>query len=151
LDAGNPGCEYLWSNGAVSRTIQIEGAGIMPEIQSYHVRVTNEHECSSTSSISVIYSYSACTGLNEPGRSKHIRIYPNPSTGIFTLVNPGLMEDICVSITNIHGKLIKTLFLKKSESGYTTETLDITGYPKGMYLIRFGNNSQLWTEKLVIQ
>ena len=151
LDAGNPGCEYLWSNGAVSRTIQVETAGIVPETQSYNVIVTNEHGCSSTSSISIIYSYSACTGINESGNSKRIIIYPNPSNGIFTLINPGLMEDINVSITNIHGKLIKTFFLRKNESGYSSETLDLTGYPKGMYLIGFGSNSQLWTEKLVIE
>jgi len=151
LDAGNPGCEYLWSNGATSRFIQVKGAGIVPEIQSYHVKVKNEYGCSSISSISIIYSYSGCTGINIPGIKKQVIIYPNPSTGIFTLVNTGLSDDIRISITDILGKPLKTLFLKKSESGYTTETLDLSGYPKGIYLIAFGNNSQLWTEKLVIE
>ena len=151
LDAGNPGSEYLWSNGATSRIIQVQGAGIGPEIQNYNVKVTNEYECSSISSISIMYSYSACTGINVKGESKRVKIYPNPSPGIFTLVNPGFSNDIRVSITDILGKSIKTFFLGKSESGNTTETLDLSGYPKGMYLIEFGNDSQLWTEKLVIE
>jgi hypothetical protein len=151
LDAGNPDCDYLWSNGATSRFIQVQGAGIVPETQSYYVKVTNEYGCSSISNISIIYSYSACTGINVPGQSKRVKIYPNPSTGVFTLLSTGLSDDIRVSITNILGKPLKTLFLYKSESGYTTETLDLSGYPKGMYLIEFRNCSQLWTEKLVIE
>jgi hypothetical protein len=151
LDAGNPGDEYLWSNGATSRFISVQGAGIVPEIQSYQVKVTNEDGCSSISSISILYSYSACTGINIRGECKQVNIYPNPSNGIFTLVHRGPSDDIRVSITNILGKTLKTLILRKSESGCTSETLDLSGYPKGMYFIEFGNNSQLWTEKLVIE
>ncbi len=151
LDAGNTGYEYLWSNGAISRTIHVKGAGIVPEVQNYYVKVTNEHGCYYIASINVIFSYSGCTGINEPGTSEPFRIYPNPSTGIFTFENTGLSGYIFVLITNIHGKPVNTLILRKSESGHTTETLDLSGYPKGMYLIQLGNNSQLWTEKLVIQ
>jgi hypothetical protein len=151
LDAGNPGCEYLWSNGANSRSIQVKGAGLVPEIQSYHVKVTNENGCSAISSISIIYTYSACTGINDQGESNQVKIYPNPSTGIFTLINSGLSEDTRVSITNILGKPLKTFFLLRSGSGNPSETLDLSGYSKGMYLIEFENNSQLWTDKLVIE
>ena len=150
LNAANPGCDYLWSNGATSGFIQVKGAGIVPEIQSYLVKVTNNSGCSSISSISVIYSYAACTGINIPGENNPVKIYPNPSTGIFTFVKTGLSHDIHVSITSIFGTLIKTLFLKKSESGNNTETIDLSGYPKGMYLIEYRNDSQLWTDKLVI-
>jgi hypothetical protein len=151
LDAGNPGCEYFWSNGSTSRFIQIKGAGIFPEIQNYYVRVTNEFGCASISSISVIYSYSACTAINDNKGTTQIKIFPNPSSGIFTIVNEGVSDEIRVSITDILGKPLKTLFLRKSESGYTMETLDLSGFPKGIYLIEFGNNSQLWTEKLIIE
>jgi len=151
LDAGNPACEYLWSNGSTARVIQVKGAGIIPEIQSYNVRVINKNGCSSTSSISIIYSYSACTGINNQADWKRIKIYPNPSTGIFTIVNPAPSDEIRVSVTNIFGELLKTVFLKKSETGKTTETIDLTGYPKGIYLIGFMNDSHLWTDKLVIE
>jgi hypothetical protein len=151
LDAGNPGCEYLWSNGSTSRLIQVKGAGIVPETQNYNVTVTNGNGCSSFSSISIIFSYSACTGINIRSEGKRVIIYPNPSTGIFTLVNSGLPDGMRVSITDIFSKPIKTLFLKRSESGYTTETIDLSDYPKGMYLVEFGSTSQLWTEKLIIE
>jgi hypothetical protein len=151
LDAGNEGSEYLWSNGATTRIISIQAAGIVPETQNYSVKVTNEYGCSTTSSISIIYSYSACTGVNEPGEITHFLIYPNPSTGISTFIAPELPEDMMASITNIHGKLIRTFLLRKSESGSIMGTLDLSGYPKGLYFVRFWSKSQLWNEKLVIQ
>ena len=151
LDAGNEGSEYLWSNGATTRIISIQAAGIVPETQNYSVKVTNEYGCSTTSSISIIYSYSACTGVNEPGEITHFLIYPNPSTGISTFIAPELPEDMMASITNIHGKLIRTFLLRKSESGSIMGTLDLSVYPKGLYFVRFWSKSQLWNEKLVIQ
>jgi len=151
LDAGNPTCEYLWSNGSTARVIHVKGSGIVPEIQSYNVRVINKNGCSSTSSISIIYSYSACTGINTRQEATRIQIYPNPSKGIFTLVNPAPYDEIRVSITNIFGELLKTVFLKKNETGNPTETINLTGYPKGIYLIGFLNDSHLWTDKLVIE
>jgi hypothetical protein len=151
LDAGNPGAEYLWSNGSVTQTINVQATGIVPETQTYTVKVTNEHGCFSQSAIDVSFSFNACVGINEQYELTRVRIYPNPSKGLFTLISSGQREDIQVSVASVHGKKIKSFILKKNESGPTTETLDLTNYPKGVYLIRFGTNSQLWTEKLVIE
>ena len=148
LDAGNPGADYLWSNGAIEQEITVSAAGIVPEIQSYNVKVTNIHGCFSTSSITLNFSYSACTGINNQ-QVKTIRIFPNPSRGLFNIDNSGQKEDILITVNNIYGKSLRTFTLRKNESGKTTETLDLSNYPKGIYLIRFGCNSQLWTEKLV--
>jgi hypothetical protein len=151
IDAGNPGAEYLWSNGAVTKTIKVQATGIVPETQTYVVKVTNEHGCFSTSSINISFSFNACTGINDRLESRYLKIYPNPSSGLFTIENTDQKEDIQVIVTNVIGKQLKTFTLRKNESGQTTETLDLTNYPKGVYMIRFECNSQLWTEKLVIE
>jgi gliding motility-associated-like protein len=44
LNALNPGCTYLWSNGSTSQTITVNGAGL------YNVKITNANGCSSTMS-----------------------------------------------------------------------------------------------------
>ncbi len=56
-----------------------------------------------------------------------------------------------VVVTNTIGQQLKSFTLRKKVSGVNTETLDLTNFPKGVYMIRFGNSSQLWTEKLVIE
>jgi hypothetical protein len=151
LDATNPGAEYLWSNGAISRTIMVQATGIAPETQSYTVKVTNEHGCSSSATISVSFSFNACTGIDNTGKDRSIKIYPNPSSGLFTIENNGVKEEMQVVVTNTIGQQLKSFTLRKKVSGVNTETLDLTNFPKGVYMIRFGSASQLWTEKLVIE
>jgi hypothetical protein len=78
-------------------------------------------------------------------------IYPNPTNGLVTFAAPGMTEDIWVSIINIHGKLIRTFSLSGNKTGIHQQTVDLSGYPEGLYIISFRNKSQLWNEKLVIQ
>jgi len=42
LNAGNPGCSYLWNTGATSQTITVNTAG------TYYVTVTDANGCSAT-------------------------------------------------------------------------------------------------------
>ncbi|MBL0045866.1 MAG: gliding motility-associated C-terminal domain-containing protein [Flavobacteriales bacterium] len=49
LDAGNPGCSYLWSTNAVTRTIAVAVGG------TYSVLVTNSAGCSATHSATVSF------------------------------------------------------------------------------------------------
>ena len=76
LDAGNPGATYLWSNGATTRTIEVTSAGITIDVQTFNVEVTNEHGCKTTSTITLNFNFSACTGVEDnsnPGTSKSTR------------------------------------------------------------------------------
>jgi gliding motility-associated-like protein len=52
LDAGNPGCAYLWSTNATTQQITVSGGG------TYNVTVTNAANCSSTfDAIAIFVSY----------------------------------------------------------------------------------------------
>lgn len=151
LNAGNAGAQYLWSNGASSQTIMVQATGIAPETQTYSVKVTNENGCSATSSINISYSFNACTGIKDGEKNQFVRIYPNPSQGLFTVENTGLKENLVVSITNSIGQQVNYFTLNQSEPGKARIQVDLTNYPKGVYMVRFRGNSQLWTDKLVIE
>lgn len=49
LDAGNPGCTYVWSNGTTTRTIPVSRAG------NYSVQVSNGH-CQRSDGINVLFN-----------------------------------------------------------------------------------------------
>lgn len=48
LDAGNPGSQYLWSNGATTQTIEVTEAG------TYFVDVINSSNCALTDTVEII-------------------------------------------------------------------------------------------------
>lgn len=62
-----------------------------------------------------------------------LKVYPNPSTGIFTI---STKEDVNVKIFDLVGKMIKTQHLNNGDS-----TVDISGCTSGVYLLTVTNNS----------
>jgi Secretion system C-terminal sorting domain len=151
LDAGNPGSTYLWSDGENTQTIELVSTGIGYEVQQYEVQVTNEHGCISTDSISVHFSFSACTGISETQKKGSIRIYPNPNSGVFTIEAAGFEKEISATILNMVGQKIVSFILPQQQPGKFVKTSDLRNLPKGIYLVRFESDNYLRTEKLVIR
>ncbi|MCK5591701.1 MAG: T9SS type A sorting domain-containing protein, partial [Candidatus Pacebacteria bacterium] len=72
-----------------------------------------------------VYVGDTTTGINDLSTSNNIRIYPNPTTGIFTV--QGATGEIEV-YDMVGGKVLAT----------TKEEIDLSSYAKGIYLIRVG-------------
>jgi len=150
LDAGNTGSEYLWSNGATSRSITVGTTGIGYDAQSYSVQVTNENGCRSDTSIMVIFTFSACTGIDDQAGIPHMIIFPNPTTGKISIEVPGLKENLSIEITDILGKKVRELTIHGKDGNTTSET-DLSALPKGIYFISFHASNHQATEKLVLE
>nr|NQU93221.1 T9SS type A sorting domain-containing protein [Bacteroidota bacterium] len=71
-----------------------------------------------------------------------LRIYPNPTHGIFTI--EGVDGIVGVQIFNTFGE---DIYLNEL---YLPEKLDLTSQPKGVYIIRIENNVEIFFEKPVI-
>jgi len=76
-----------------------------------------------------------------------LSLYPNPSQGLSRLVDPqGLYERI--EVFNLMGQRVRSL---TKEKGSTDMTIDLTGQPAGLYLIRASYDGQKTTLKLVLK
>lgn len=77
----------------------------------------------------------------------NLGIYPNPSSGVFTL-NSGnsLYKNYTVSVFNIVGNLVKQF----TWNGEKT-TIDLTNCSKGVYIVKVNNKEEAEFKKLVIQ
>ena len=71
-----------------------------------------------------------------------INIYPNPSTGIFTIETEGNFD---VTITNLSGKVISKLH------NFKTSKVDLSNHANGVYFIKFQNDEIVKTIKLIKQ
>jgi len=151
LDAGNPGSTYLWSNGATSRQISFGTTGIGFDEQEYSVEVTNEHGCKSFSSIEVIFNIDACTGINDLTVSDHFRMFPNPAKKMVTIEADGIAGTVKGSLLTMLGNVLQRFSMQAGSDGSSRTMLDLTGLPKGIYLVRFENAACMRIHKLVIE
>ena len=75
----------------------------------------------------------------------NIKIYPNPSSGIFNINLTGISNPIRISVTNSQGQLIYSGQISGSQQ------LDLTDQPNGVYFVRLVNENSVRLEKLIIK
>ena len=92
---------------------------------------------------STVATGNTCTTLEAEtfNTLSEVVVYPNPSTGIF---NIALQEDASVSVTDMLGKVIYT---NKVKSG--NNTIDISNYQSGIYLLNVTSENGSVTKKLI--
>ena len=83
------------------------------------------------------------TGLNE------LTVYPNPTTGTITLLLPEYGENVTVVITDISGKMVKTV--KVGESTGSELRIDLAGNSKGIYFVEVVTRSETYRTKVLLQ
>jgi hypothetical protein len=84
----------------------------------------------------------SATSISENELSS-LNVYPNPSTGVFNI--NGLSSNVKMTVSNAQGQELYSKFV----TGNTQ--LDLTSQPKGIYFIKFMNDSSLRVEKVVIK
>jgi len=151
LDAGNPGSDYYWSNGATTQTIRVSSPGIGYDVQTYSVRVSNEYGCRDSATISLIFTFAACTGINQEFMGMEISLFPNPTTGWMTLSVTNIREEIRIFITNLLGKkLLEETIAPPGDEGLSRQ-FDLSGWPKGVYLVQLTTNNASTVRKIVVE
>jgi hypothetical protein len=73
-------------------------------------------------------------------------LYPNPSDGLVHLINNGTYRLISVKIFDLAGNLIYNKYLRGSHN-----TLDLTSFNEGMYLIQLSIDRDQVIRKLILQ
>ncbi|MCF8296568.1 MAG: T9SS type A sorting domain-containing protein [Saprospiraceae bacterium] len=92
-----------------------------------------------------IVEVSTNVGIQEHKIEK-LNIFPNPSNGIINITFENQLETVNVKVYNQNAQLIY--------SGQITDyfsKIDLSEYPKGIYLIKLENKDFVKTEKIVIQ
>jgi hypothetical protein len=91
---------------------------------------------------------SLTTGIDEMAGNK-IHFYPNPTAGKFTINNINTQsKNFKLEIYNLLGERIY------SNSGYvpqSSEEVDLSGSPKGVYIVKMNNGEKFFSGKVIIQ
>jgi len=74
-----------------------------------------------------------------------LNVYPNPSNGIFYFNNSQFKADRW-SVYSTEGSLIR-----KNDAPMQSGVIDITGFPKGIYVLKAEKSNQIYHQKLTIK
>ena len=150
LNAGNPGSAYYWSNGATTQTIRAGTTGIGYDIQHYSVKVINQYACMDSSGITLIFSFAACTGLDDEVLGMKVGLFPNPTAGTLHLSMKQVSGEVSVTLFSIYGQVLmqENLHTTQPESFYGT--YDLSEFPKGAYLLRIIRDRQTAVRKVIL-
>jgi len=94
-------------------------------------------------------SLALTTGINNNyTQSENIHIYPNPSSYNITIINTNaISKETIVSIYNVAGQQIITEKFHAEKS----LTIDVSKFPKGLYLVKVNIENVIETSKLIVQ
>lgn len=88
--------------------------------------------------------------INETSNLGEVKIYPNPSKGIFTLeLNTASLEDLNFTVTDVQGRLVSSELV--TSKGNLLKQFDLSSNDKGFYFLTVNTKEGRQTFKISIQ
>ena len=143
LPIGSPAGGIYTGNGVGGGDFDPSSAGVGSHIIIY--TYTDSNTCINSDTI-IVYVQS-CVGINEIITDFGIIIYPNPSTGQFTIKNPsGLNKKLQIKLLDVTSKLILE---KNIPIGEQETSIDITKYNKGVYYLQLSIDGEQFIKQII--
>lgn len=153
-EANPSNMNYLWSNSSTSNKIKVMTAGSWIDIKTNTVIVENPVTlCKDSKSMTVFFDFNECEiGINEVNSlSENISISPNPSNGLFNIKINGLDKSLDINISDINGKIVYNSTNVKLSNNHVEKTIDISSFPKGIYLISIMHKTGIYRSRIIKQ
>lgn len=154
IDAGNPGSTYLWSNGSVEQTIDIQTSGLSFDLQEYNVTVTNPATgCHNNGNITAYFTFQNCSyGIDDEDFNNSLQVYPNPSgDGVFNYQIEGLKGETVLEVYNSQGQRNHREIIALFPGSSYKSTLTLRNATPGVYYLKLTNEEGVILRKLIIQ
>jgi hypothetical protein len=94
-----------------------------------------------------VMKYGTITGLQEIAGNEKIQIYPNPNNGIFNIEYPNVVANNYIEVINLTGQMIYS----ESPSSENITRIDLTGKPKGIYLVKIKQGAEIFQKKIIVR
>jgi hypothetical protein len=138
-EGGTPPLVYTLNGGSPQAT----GEFVDLPNDTYTVEVDDANNCGPVVSQEFVINIIA---IEEQGYST-LQIFPNPSGGKFNLIIEASAGEIELDVLDITGVVVRNMKIT-SVSDKTVTEIDLSGFPKGIYLLRI--NNRVVKERLII-
>ncbi|MCK4663978.1 MAG: SBBP repeat-containing protein [Bacteroidales bacterium] len=101
--------------------------------------------------ITNLVSLTVLTSIETIQNIDDIKIYPNPTNGIFTIEGKDIQS---IEITNINGQTIRQYSidnLSADRQDNKSSIVNLKGQPKGIYFVKIWNNDFITIKKIVVE
>jgi|GEM_PF-3076261 len=132
------------SNGWLSVLIFTNNITLSSLVANTNYEIQLQTVCgNSSSAYSAIYNTKTLNGRETELslENEGVNVYPNPTNGILNI--SGLEQDAQLTLTDLAGKILLATTLKES-------SMDLSAYPKGIYLLNIVNADRHYFFKIVI-
>jgi hypothetical protein len=147
LDAGEGYAGYRWSDGSTGQTVEVDSIGYGLGAATIWVDVTDIGGAVRRDSVFV--NFLDCTSIFEFSSGLKVTVFPNPSHGVFELKAENMEKSLDISVRNISGQVIYQKTLRSSD-GNKSSLIDLSGFPKGTYLLQVSNNDGLKVQRIIL-
>ncbi|MBK7131853.1 MAG: VCBS repeat-containing protein [Bacteroidales bacterium] len=131
------------------------------KLGSYRVAVANDNLCyTSSTAITIPTTKSGMTDFNIPSeylvveeteQFAEVKVYPNPGNGLFNIETDNEQRgEVEISVFRFDGKEIHNVKSVKDSEHYLYQ-IDLTGQPRGNYLIYFDLDKITTVKKIIIE
>jgi hypothetical protein len=144
LDGGPNFDTYQWSNGATTQSIEVAWNGF----SGGYILTATSGNCTDADTVFVLIDCPLADGLTTD--ETQLKVYPNPSEGVFTLEFIGLnKEEMALEILDQSGRLVYDEIIANTFN--YKKQIELNGLSQGIYFIRLYNQGYSNVEKLIIR
>jgi hypothetical protein len=138
--SGNKGNQ--WLQGSVNLSAYVN------KVIDIRFRATTGNDFTSDLALDDI-SITTSSSVNEQSAYNNLRVFPNPSNGLFTLeMNTGKNESLSLEVTDAQGRIIRKENIRVTSA--MRYAIDMQGEPKGIYFIRVNGEEGTRTMKITV-
>ncbi|MCB0561224.1 MAG: T9SS type A sorting domain-containing protein [Lewinellaceae bacterium] len=133
---GVPPYSYEWEDGQTTATATGLGDG------DYAFTITDAIGCTAEGTVTVMVSVGEISGLES------LYLGPNPGQGLFNLrLSLNSPKDVRVEVLSLTGQ--KMLVQRENQTATLNRTLDLSGQPDGVYLLRLTVGEDELTKRII--
>ena len=148
LDAGFGYVSYAWNTGDIGQSIEVNAyVNAQLGLNKYSVEVVDAYGCNASDSVLINF----VLNVEDINQNIAFDVYPNPTKGQFTIQIEGtISQTYSLEIVNIQGQVLYQKDINVNSSKYS-ESIDVSTWAKGVYVLRLKNDQFINTRKLIIQ
>lgn len=155
LSAAHPAyASYLWSTGATTAGITVDGALLAPGQYTYTVTVSDStgtrngtHWPYCTKTDTIIVTVTLATEIAETPDAG-FEIYPNPVNNMLCIEqkHPAAGNECIMHLCDLAGRIVITKQLSEAKT-----ILDLSDIENGIYMVRIINGNHVSVKKIIVQ
>ena len=146
----NPNYLYRWYfNGTAITGAEVNSYVAGQKLGLYRVAISDDGICYAFSDTLRIPK--GITGIEDTDPFSEVKIYPNPTSGLFTIeMNNSIFGELVIDIFSQKGSKVLKINIEKTTEHFSTQ-IDLNGQSKGMYLVNLSLDKYRAVRKVLVE